>query len=282
MQMKDYIIYVLFRIFYAIIGCFSFFSSSKALALIFSKLGKFTKADKTLKNNLKLCKFNQNLAPKIWGNLGKLIGEFPHIYEMPDKQVDELCEFTNLAIFENYRNKPVIIVSVHSGNWELAIRAVKQKNYNIAVIYRPLKNKLIDNFIVNLRNKFNIEQITKSLSGLRQIIKAVKASKVICFLADQKHDQGTKVTLFGNPVMATNAPAKISIEYGVDIVPVFFTEKNRKKHIIFFEALKPEKFKTPEELTQHINLIFENWISQHPEEWFWMHNRFNSKNKATT
>jgi KDO2-lipid IV(A) lauroyltransferase len=90
-------------------------------------------AEKTESERLAICMAH-------WENLGRVIGE--------TVQMDRLLkdpsriEIANQALFVRYRDKlgPAIGVSLHMGNWELAIWPLVVAGANPAALYRAVAN----------------------------------------------------------------------------------------------------------------------------------------------
>ena len=68
------------------------------------------------------------ILDQMWDNLGRVFGEFPHIGQI-DVYNDPRIEVIGREHIERLRDnhRPSIILSAHSGNWELAGFAVIQQ-----------------------------------------------------------------------------------------------------------------------------------------------------------
>ena len=81
-------------------------------------------------------------------------------------------------------NKPVIFITGHCGNWELLGYSLSVLGHSIAAVARPLDNPLINDWVLDIRQKYGLEIITKwgSVSVLQNVI---SNGGSVGFIADQ-------------------------------------------------------------------------------------------------
>src|SRR5690349_8509154 len=86
----------------------------------------------------------ENIALAMWENLGRVMAETMQI----DKIIvePERIKIADEQVFARYRDKlgPAIGVTLHTGNWELAIWPFTVAGNNPAAVYRTIKNPYID------------------------------------------------------------------------------------------------------------------------------------------
>jgi len=87
------------------------------------------------------------IARAMWGNLGRVMAETIWIDRL--SQQPERFEFASKRTLDRYRGKlgPAVGVTLHMGNWELAIWPFTEAGGNPAAIFRMVTNPYIDAYL---------------------------------------------------------------------------------------------------------------------------------------
>lgn len=217
----------------------------------------------------------------MWDNLGRIVGEFPHIAKCPIGQIDRFVEMPeetqkNIEILKA-SGKGGIIFAGHIGNWEIGPKVFLKNGLNVSTVYRPLNNPFVEKITSEMRG---VELITKSGSGNRKILEAIRAKKFVIILADQKVSEGEPVKFFHKDAITTTSIARLALKYDVPLIPArairversfrFRTEAEKPLAIQRSENLNSDILR----LTRQINSKLEEWIKEYPSQWFWVHNRW--------
>ncbi len=224
----------------------------------------------------------EKIVHEMWDNLGRIIGEYPHIAKMND------CEFKKIISFSDDFKKNIInlkksqkggiIVSGHIGNWEVGPKALISQGLKVSVVYRPLNNPHVEKITAKMRG---ISLIEKSGSGSRKIIEAIKKGEYVVILADQKISEGSLVKFFHDEALTATSIARIALKYDIDVIPARVIRLEDRHHFMI-DMSKPlqqneKNFKKDLAVinfTARINQIVESWISEFPSQWFWVHDRW--------
>ena len=217
----------------------------------------------------------------MWDNLGRIIGEFPHVCTMSAeemlKHVEVSAESQKNIEELVAQNRGGIIFSAHFGNWEVGPKVLGKYGLKIKTFYRPLNNPLVEKMTFSMRG---IEMIEKGSDGNRQLITALKNKEFIVIMADQKVSDGELIKFFHDDAFTTTSIAKIALKYNVPLVPGCIFRVN-KKFKFLLKVEKPLEFNEKNslnseasKLTLKINQIIEGWVSENPGQWFWVHNRW--------
>jgi len=217
----------------------------------------------------------------MWDNLGRVVGEFPHVCKM---SADEILQ--HVEIDENSkkildeliaRNQGGIIFSAHFGNWEIGPKILIKYGIKVKTFYRPLNNPFVEKMTSSLRG---VAMIEKGSDGNRQLITALRNKEFILIMADQKVTDGEPIKFFHDDAVTATSIAKIALKYNVPLVPGFILRVN-KQFKFLLRVEKPLEFNKinslnseANNLTLKINQIIEKWIGENPEQWFWVHNRW--------
>jgi KDO2-lipid IV(A) lauroyltransferase len=218
---------------------------------------------------------------EMWDNLGRVVGEFPHLKTMDAYTPGAAIQATGLEHVDAAiaRGKPVIFYSGHFGNWEVAALAAALYGLKLAAIYRAANNPLVDRMMIELRRDLGADPIPKGPLGARKILAAIKAGQSLCMLVDQKMNDGIAVPFFGRDAMTAPAIAELALRYDCTVLPARVERlPDAKFQVTVFppHALPASGDKAADVLALMtvINATLEGWIRARPGHWFWLHRRW--------
>ncbi|MCX5714552.1 MAG: lysophospholipid acyltransferase family protein, partial [Candidatus Omnitrophica bacterium] len=185
------------------------------------------------------------------------------------------------------KNKGVILVSAHFGNFPLLLGRLSVEGYRAAGIMRPMKDKRTEEFFRGKRNKLNIQTIYSQPRNacVEGTIRMLRHNTAVFIPIDQNFGtSGVFVNFFGTQAATATGPVVLAQRTGAAIIPCFIVRQEGDEHKIIFEPeLKLEEGATPEETIriniQNLTGIIEAYIRRYPAEWGWIHRRWKSKPK---
>ncbi len=257
--------------------------ASKIAKFVGKKIAVHKLAYRNLSNALPhlLEKEKEQILDDMWDNLGRIVGEYFHIASCPIEKIDELIEISeeskaNLKALKESK-KGGIIFGAHTGNWEIGPKVLIKNGLNVSTVYRPLNNPYVEELTSKMRG---VELIGKSTSGSRKIIDVIRNGGFVIILADQKISEGEPVKFFHADAITTTSIARIGLKYDIPLIPARSIRLG-KKFKFQVELEKPLAIHKTENvnsdllrLTRDINRKLEEWITQYPAQWFWVHNRW--------
>jgi len=262
--------------------------SRKIFSYIFKKLGIFFKSKKIILNNLNLInKFynsseKQKIIDKMWINYGMTFVEYFYLNRFKKNNDHIIIEGEEYLTEIINKNKPVIFISGHFGNFELMSMELVKKGINLATIYRPLNNYFINPIMEYIRRNYVCKnQIKKGLSGVKDSIKFLKKNTSVALMVDQRVTEGEKLKLFGKDTYTTTLPAQLALKFNCDIIPIYTARLENKFEMKIFQPIlvkdyqylaNPNKIKLA--LSLKINLTLEKMIAQDPGQWILTHNKW--------
>jgi KDO2-lipid IV(A) lauroyltransferase len=174
--------------------------------------------------------------------------------------------------------RPVLFVTGHFGNWEMAGYAVGMFGFKAHAIARPLDNPYLDDFLRNFRERTGQRLLAKH-GDFDQIEKVLAEGGLLATLADQDAGQrGVFVDFFGRPASTHKAVALMAIEHKVPMVVVGTPKLDGKYHIWAIDIIYPEEYDNVADpvraITQRFTAGLEVMIRQAPEQYFWVHRRW--------
>ena len=218
----------------------------------------------------------------MWDNLGRTLAEYPHLDTFYTNGRVEIVGAENVI---RLRDDGIggIFFSAHYGNWELLSLSLDHFGLPPILVYRPANNPFSERLIQLIRNRAHktegVEYIEKSNLGLRAMVKALRAHKHLAMLVDQKMNNGIPVDFFGYEAMTAPAIAQLALKYRIPIVPAKMQRLGGTRfRITFFPPMALDDYVDDDAgvaaLMRRINVLFEKWISERPDHWLWIHNRW--------
>lgn len=211
----------------------------------------------------------------MWEHLGRVAAEFAHL------PGEKLLARVNVSGVEHLpkRQHPVQFVSGHFGNWELSYPIAHAHGVPVTLIYRHANNPYIEKFITRIRAHHADDMLPKGPRGALRLARALKRKSSLALLIDQKMNEGVPIPFFGREAMTAPAVAQFAARFAMPII----TARVVRTGGAHFAATIDPPLQLPESgdaeadaraLLAAINARLEGWIREHPEQWFWIHRRF--------
>jgi len=273
------LIKVLFN-FFKIIG----YKYSSNLGFLIGKIiGPIFRSKKLIIKNLQkanLQKQNnlEKIASDVLGNYGRIFAEYVHLKNFRNDKLEKYISIDGLRHLKNLKKskKRAVFISGHFNNFELMAMQIEKAGIELATIYRPLNNFLLNKTMEQIRTE-NIckNQIKKGRAGTREIIKNLIKGKSIAIMIDQRVREGIKTDFFNNQATTTTIPAQLIKKYNCELVPVYIERrKNNYFKMFVSKPIKIDKNKSVLEITKFLNNLLERMILRNIDQWIWTHNRW--------
>jgi lauroyl/myristoyl acyltransferase len=131
----------------------------------------------------------------------------------------------------------VILVSVHTGSWELGARCLRALGYRLHVVAGIQMNRLLTGAVREAKEKRGIEVISPD-DSYRKLLKALAANGVVILLVDGNvYTGGVELPFFGRPTRLPDGPARLSKASGAPILGGFCRRAGNKKHKLHVEYI---------------------------------------------
>jgi Kdo2-lipid IVA lauroyltransferase/acyltransferase len=217
----------------------------------------------------------------MWDNLGRVVGEYPHLDKFTPKGEDPRVgySFSQGVTLESLAKQPVIFLSGHLANWEMMPILAQQIGLDAAAVVRPPNNPYVANWVARQRRINGPATLIAKQNAARPMLAHLRSGKALCILVDQKLREGIAVPFFGRDAMTTPAPAALALKTGARIVVV----ANRRLPGARFHVsiLAPLDFVPSGEeahdvlaLTAAITARIEEIVREDPGQWLWIHQRW--------
>jgi KDO2-lipid IV(A) lauroyltransferase len=182
--------------------------------------------------------------------------------------------------------RPLLIVTAHFGNWEMAGYALGAFGFQTFAIARVLDNARLERFLKRFRQATGQTIIAKK-DDFDRLTAAMKTGGKVATLGDQDAGpRGVFVDFFGRPASAHKAVALMAMEFDAPMVVVGVPRVGGPlEYAIVNEdwidprdyAGRPDAVKA---ITQRYHAALERLVRRHPEQYFWLHRRWKTQPAA--
>ncbi|MCE3272553.1 MAG: lipid biosynthesis acyltransferase [Ramlibacter sp.] len=149
---------------------------------------------------------------------GKLVTETPRLWFGAPPRVS----WDGVEAIEALRaqGRGIVFLTPHLGCFEVTAQAYAQRFGAITVLYRPPRKAWLRELVDTARNRANLHAAPTTLSGVRQMLRALKAGDAVGLLPDQVPPQGLGVwtPFFGREAYTMTLPARLVQQTGAAVL----------------------------------------------------------------
>ena len=224
----------------------------------------------------------------MWDNLGRVVGEYPHLDRFSPKGEDPRISY-NLppdVTLESLKNQPLMFLSGHFANWEMMPILAHQIGFDGAAVVRPPNNPYIADWVARQRRINGPTTMIAKHNAARPMLAQLRSDKMLCMLVDQKLREGIAVPFFGRDAMSTPAPAALALKTGARII---MAANRRLPGARFHVTAAPlqgfvasgDDVRDTLALTAAITARIEDMVRDNPGQWLWIHQRWPTPRDAS-
>jgi len=222
-------------------------------------------------------------------NLGWMAAEFAWF---PKHSKENIEDVVVLDGHENFlegqrRGKGVLYLTGHIGAWELSSFAHALYGFPLHYMARRIDNAKIDALVNSYRCLSGNRPIFKNESA-RVMLKVLKEGGTVGILADQNTmpQEAVFVDFFEKKASTTTGIARVALHTDAAVVPGYAVwDETIRKYRLRFEP-PVELIRTGDaerdvlENTQKFTNVIEEIVRKYPEQWVWVHGRWNTRPKG--
>jgi Kdo2-lipid IVA lauroyltransferase/acyltransferase len=171
-----------------------------------------------------------------------------------------------------------IVVTGHTGNWELLAATIADHGLPISVVARRVNDARFDALVNRFRRRAGLEVLIRDdpqfLAGVRA---ALARNRVVAMLIDQDtRGAGVYVPFFGRLAHTPPGAALIALRNRVPLLTVFIERRREGGHVVRFAPVEVSARGRAEvtALTARLTAAIEAQIRRAPAEWVWWHERW--------
>ena len=224
-----------------------------------------------------------------FASLGRHLGFISHFRFFGRKDAKKLVDVVGEEHYFKAREtgRGLIFFTGHFGSWEIFNLLSPAFDEHINILVRRIDNELVENYVDSMRTRFGSVTLGKRRAP-RRIYELLEKGEVVGILADlnaQLHD-GVFVDYFGVPACTTTSIAKFALRSESLIMPAFAVWNEEKgQYEVHIEP--PIEYETSGvakqdilEITSRFTEIVEKYVRKYPDQWLWIHKRWNTRPKG--
>lgn len=225
---------------------------------------------------------------------GKMVGELPRLWGRPREQtLGQSVQWRHPEAVEQAlsEGRGLLLLTPHLGCFEVTAQAYAERfgqHKPITALYRPAKQAWLADMMRDSRNRPGMLTSPATLSGVRQMLRALKGGETVGLLPDQVPPEGMGVwaPFFGRQAYTMTMAAKLVAQTRCAVVllrgerlgPL---ERARQgcDYIVHATRVSPdvEQVLASGDAAQSaaaVNRLMEDLIMQAPEQYLWGYNRY--------
>jgi len=215
----------------------------------------------------------RRIARGMWENLGRVMAETLLLDRLVADQ-DRRIEVDPQTLAYLPEAKHAVLVTLHMGNWEVAILPAVTAGLNPIGVYRQVNNPHVDAYLRRKREGvFPAGLLSKGHDTSKRVLGHLRSHGALGIVGDIREPRGLDVRFFGETASATFFPAMLArhcqvpfiagrcvrtdgAHFKVETVPVPYPVTDDRKADI-------------QAATQALHDVFEGWIREYPRQWMW-------------
>ena len=201
---------------------------------------------------------------------GRMAGELPFIWLRPTGAVARRVQCDDESVLDEVERagRGILFLTPHLGGFEVTARWYALRA-PITVMFRPPRKRALENLLVHARGGAGLNPVPATLSGVRAMLRALRAGAAVGLLPDQVPGagEGRWARFFGEPAYTMTLPTRLVEATGAAVV-VAVGERIAGGWRIRIERLQGDA--TPETLNERM----ERAIRKLPHQYLWGYNRY--------
>ncbi len=221
-----------------------------------------------------------------WENFASVAVEFLFLEEMtapfdPARPDEGPITVTGINQFVALRDdgRTAVIFTAHLANWEVLAVIATKFGLRTVLPYRAPSNTHFAEDVLGEREALMGMLVPNSRGAAFEIATAMEAGAHLGMLVDQRLVSGLRVPFFGHPAPTNPLAARFARQFDC---PVHGARAIRLAGGRLHLELTPE-VEMPRDAdglidiaaaTAKITSVIEGWVREHPEQWLWLHDRW--------
>lgn len=231
----------------------------------------------------------RDLSRRVWEHLFLLVCEVAHaprkIHDTNWRRhvtIDQKRELVSYLLDP----RPIVLVSGHFGNFEIASFITGLLGFKTFAVARPLDNPYVERYLKKFRESKGQFMLPKDGSAA-QVQQVLDTGGILGLLGDQHAGpKGCWIDFLGRPASCHKALALFTLTGGA---PMLVSYARRDSGPLRFKVgltgvadphEEHERLKGVKQLTQWYNRMLESLILAHPDQYWWVHQRWKDDPRA--
>jgi Kdo2-lipid IVA lauroyltransferase/acyltransferase len=224
---------------------------------------------------------------------GRLLLELPYLWMRPASHgILSRVRWDGQALIEaaHATGRGIVFLTPHLGCFEVTAQAYAESyaadHGPITVLYRPARKAWLRALVDTARQRPGLAAAPATLSGVRQLIRALRRGEAVGLLPDQVPPEGMGVwaPFFGRPAYTMTLATRLTQQTGATPLLVWGERlpcgRGYVVHVSAFDEPLPEGALAQAESAAAVNRAMEHLIRRCPQQYLWGYHRYKSTRSA--
>ena len=224
---------------------------------------------------------------RFYRNFSDYIFETLKLLHISDRSMRRRMEFTGVEAVDRIlgEGRPVVAFFSHCFNWEwvpsitLWSKLTPGEGVEFCQVYRPLRNRVMDALMLDIRSRFGSVSLTKKLVFLDLMRYTRRGIATITgFMSDQKPshgDEGHYENFLHHPTMFITGTETVARRLDAAVVYFDMNKISRGHYRVDVRLITEKPGELPEgAITDRYCSLLTQTIRRNPALWLWSHNRW--------
>ena len=213
----------------------------------------------------------------------ELIVEIIKLLSISKNELNKRFTFSNINVIKQAlkKNKSVIVVVGHYGNWEWALRSASNLiDTKIIGVYKRINNTIFEWLLLKIRSNTNVLPV--EIKSLPRELVNNNEKKIYAIVADQSptlEQSNVRINFLNRDTLVYTGVEKISKKYNMPVFYLNIKLTSKGYYESTFEEINSKNINGKKlEITKKFFSKLENQIKSEPRLWLWSHKRWKHTN----
>lgn len=213
----------------------------------------------------------------------ELIVEIIKLLSISKDELNKRFTFSNINVIKQAlkKNKSVIVVVGHYGNWEWALRSASNLiDTKIIGVYKRINNTIFEWILLKIRSNTNVLPV--EIKSLPRELVNNNEKKIYAIVADQSptlEQSNVRINFLNRDTLVYTGVEKISKKYNMPVFYLNIKLTSKGYYESTFEEINSKNINGKKlEITKEFFSKLENQIKSEPRLWLWSHKRWKHTN----
>lgn len=223
---------------------------------------------------------------------GRMVAELPWLWTRPPgAPLGWRLEWDNAARLETAlaAKRGLLLLSPHIGCFELVAQSFAERygaEHTMTALYRPARKAALRELVARSRNRPGLVTAPASLSGVRQMIRALRTGEAVGILPDQvpPEGQGVWAPFFGKPAYTMTLVGRLARQTGCEVLLLWCERLPGSRGYVIRVQEPPAPWPDTDDAqawAQALNAAMAYVIRQAPEQYLWGYKRYKKPRTPT-
>ncbi len=224
------------------------------------------------------------IAKKFYRHLTDMIMETLKAMHMTPEQIKKRFSVPDTSLTDRLfsEGRDVVALGSHYNNWEWFSALQLSSKHRVITIYKPLKDKNYDTFLLKIRTRFGL-WVTPMNHIARDLVKC-RSEKILTmsgFIGDQTpppDDNAYWTTFLNQDTGFYRGAEKVAVKYDMAVIFIDIIKRNRSFYEVEYHMISEHPGEEePNAVIARYASKLEEIIKARPEFWLWSHRRWKYK-----